>query len=249
MEGDGRLLIHTASVNARTSLPTLGANVTTTSPPHLVKWQQHHTFHNGFDISYTSLSMDEKRILVSQPASGASSPQRRNFQASLTDWQITHLIQRLETVKDTGALPNWKSPYQVYLLAMRDLMTPSSLHSRRTSVCSYDDEEMVSQTPETASTAITEDSDSDIFDIQPQSRKRKRSSASQSSQGSFDDNPGWEKKHHFCGTIRHKNDSVYQELAQFETLDVKGIKFHQSSIKEEYFQDLGFIASQQSYQQ
>ena len=139
---------------------------------------------------------------------------------------MTHLIQRLEAVKNTSALPKWKSPYQLYLLALRDSMTPIPSHSRTPSVYSDDDDEVAIQTPDTASTAITEDSDSDALEFQAQTRKRKRSCASYTSDESLSDDTNWEKRQHCDDGSTGKDNEPYRDLVQFKALRVDSLEIH-----------------------
>lgn len=122
--------------------------------------------------------MDISANLVSRPSSGPSTPQSRTFDTSLTEWRMGHLIQLLEEIRDTGALPKWKTEYQLYLLAVRDSMIPNSPGSRSSSICSYDEDEIAPETPETASTANTIESDIEDIEISHPRSERKRSIAS-----------------------------------------------------------------------
>ncbi|MCJ1331578.1 hypothetical protein MMC10_008269 [Thelotrema lepadinum] len=129
--------------------------------------------------------MDIALSLVTRPSSGPITPKSRMLDSSHTEWRVGHLIQLLETIKDTGAMPKWKSERHVYLLALRDTMTPIEEGTRSPSACSYEDEEeMAYTTPETASTPISTDSGFGDIIIGAFGRKRKRSIASWTSENS-----------------------------------------------------------------
>ena len=142
---------------------------------------------------------------------------------SHTEWRVGHLIQLLETIKDTGAMPKWKSERHIYLLALRDTMTPIEEGTRSPSACSYeDDEEMAYATSETASTPISTDSVYGDSIIGAFRRKRKRSTASwtsEDSHGSLSRTNWTDKQQYLDNQPGCNTDHLYQHPKILRSLE------------------------------
>ena len=167
--------------------------------------------------------MDIATSLVTRPSSGPTSPKSHMLDRSHTEWRVGHLMQLLETIKDTGAMPKWKSERHIYLLALRDTMTPIGEGTRSPSACSYEDEEELAYTTsETASTPISTDSGFGDSIIGAFGRKRKRSIASWTSEDSHGSpsRTNWADKQQYSDNQPGPNtDQLYQHSKILRSLE------------------------------